>query len=98
MPYMIKVTDKPDSLAKRTELRAPHIEYVSAHADKILAAGALLTDDGSAVHGGLVIFDCEDRATAEAYINNDPLAKAGVFATIEISRWRKAYFDRKCLV
>lgn len=98
MPYMIKTTDKPDSLALRTATRAEHLLYLDRFTGQILAAGALLDDDGSGSHGGLIIFDVDDRASAEQFINGDPFTKAGLFQSIEISRWRKAYFNGQKLV
>lgn len=98
MPYMIKTTDRPDALALRNATRPEHLEYLRRHTDSILAAGALLEDDGSGGHGGLILLDVEDRASAEAFINADPFTRAGLFATIEVTRWRKAFFDYECLV
>ena len=47
MPYLVYVKDKPDSLELRTELRPVHLAYLEANQEKLLAAGALLEDDGS---------------------------------------------------
>ncbi len=98
MPYLIRTADKPDSLELRNTTRAAHLEYLKGHTSRILAAGALLNDDGSGGHGGVIIYDVEDRASAEDFINNDPFTKAGLFATIEVTRWRKAFFNFECLV
>ncbi len=98
MPYMIKTIDKPDSLAKRNELRPAHIVYLDSQAHHILAAGALHNDDGSGGHGGLILVSCDNRREAEEFVNNDPFTKGGLFEAIEVTRWRKAYFDFKRLV
>lgn len=98
MPFMIKTRDKPGSLEKRAALRPPHLAYLDSQAHLILAAGALLEDDGSGGHGGLILVDVETRAEAETFINNDPFTQGGLFESIEISRWRKAFFDHKRLV
>jgi uncharacterized protein YciI len=92
---MIKTRDKPDSLDRRNALRPLHIAYLDSQAHLILAAGALLEDDGSGGHGGLILVDIETRAEAEAFINNDPFAQGGLFESIEIARWRKAFFNHQ---
>ncbi len=61
----------------------------------ILAAGAKLSDDGGSMTGSLLIIDTEDRAEAEEFAANDPFSQAGLFESVEISRWRKAIFDGK---
>lgn len=98
MPYLIRTTDKPDTLELRNSTRPAHLEYLKAHTGRILAAGALLNDDGSGGHGGVIILDVEERAAAEAFIESDPFTKAGLFATVEVTRWRKAFFNFECLV
>lgn len=98
MPYLIKTTDKPGSLDLRDATRAEHLAYLKQHTSKILAAGALLDDDGTGGHGGVIILDVDDRASAEAFINGDPFTTAGLFASVEVTRWRKAFFDGRCLV
>jgi uncharacterized protein YciI len=39
------------------------------------------------------ILDVEDRAAAEEFIANDPFCEAGLFESVTITRWRKAYFN-----
>lgn len=98
MPYAIITRDKPNSLALRNELRGPHLDYLTANQDKLLAAGAQVDDDGQGGYGGIIIVDTEDRAEAERFIQNDPFTRGGLFAGIEVVRWRKAFFDRQRLV
>ena len=38
--------------------------------------------------GSLVIVEAKDRAGAEAIAKNDPYAKAGLFAAVEIRAWK----------
>ena len=95
MPYLIITTDKPDSLDRRNELRSIHLDYLIAHQDKLLAAGGLLNDDGSGGSGGCIIVDTDDRSEAEAFIENDPFTKGGLFADVKVTRWRKAFLDGK---
>jgi uncharacterized protein len=98
MPYAIITRDKPDSLQLRNEVRGPHLEYLTTNADKLLAAGAQTDDAGQGGYGGIIIVDTEDRAEAERFIQNDPFTKAGLFAGIEVVRWRKAFFNKERLI
>ena len=71
MPYAIITRDKPNSLQLRNEVRQPHLEYLTANKDKLLAAGAQVDDAGQGGYGGIIIVDTEDRAEAERFIQND---------------------------
>lgn len=95
MPYAIITTDKPGSLDRRNELRAEHLDYLASQQAKLLAAGAQIEDDGSGGHGGVIIVDTDDRNEAQAFIDNDPFTKGGLFESIVVVRWRKAFFDGK---
>jgi uncharacterized protein len=95
MPYAIITRDKPNSLALRNATRGTHIEYLEANKHLLLAAGAQIDDSGEGGYGGILLVDTDDRAEAEAFIHNDPFTKAGLFAGIEVVRWRKAFFDKQ---
>lgn len=98
MAYIIQTKDKPDSLDLRNKVRAEHLQYLTQHQDKLLAGGALVEDDGSGGRGGVIILDTDDRAEAQTFIDNDPFTKAGLFESISVSRWRKAFFNFEKLV
>ncbi len=98
MPYAIQTVDKPNSAELRASTRAAHLEYLTAHQDKLLAAGALINDDGTGGSGGILIVDTDDRAEAERFIANDPFTKAGLFERVSVTRWRKAFFDKQRLI
>jgi uncharacterized protein len=98
MPYVIQTKDKPNGAAIRAQARPAHLEYLTKHTDKLLAAGALIDDDGTGGHGGVLIVDTDDRAEAERFINEDPFTKAGLFEKVTVTRWRKAFFNKEKLV
>ena len=92
MPYLIRMYDKPGSAELRAATRPAHLEYLKPFVPRLLAAGGFLNDDGSVASGGMILFDTNDRAEAEALIANDPFNKAGVFERVEVTRWRKVFF------
>ena len=98
MPYVIIARDKPDAGDLRQKARAEHLEFLKANTHKLLAAGAMTEDDGTGGTGSVLIVDTDDRAEAEAFAAADPFAKAGLFASTEIHRWRKAFFNFESLV
>lgn len=98
MPYAIQTADKPGSAALRASARPAHLDYLKAHQHLLLAAGALIEDDGTGGSGGILLVDTDDRAVAERFIAEDPFTLAGLFEKVTVTRWRKAFFDGKCLV
>ncbi len=83
----------PDRGHLRAETRAEHVAWLDAKKDILLAAGALIDDDGAGGHGGVLIVETDERATAEAFAAEDPFTKAGLFESVTVTRWRKAFFN-----
>jgi len=98
MPYAIQTKDKPDSAQIRAAARPAHLEYLTRNKDKLLAAGALINDDGTGGDGGILIVDTEDRKEAERFVAEDPFTKAGLFEKVTVTRWRKAFFNKERLI
>jgi len=98
MPYAIQTVDKPGQSKLRAELRARHLEYLKANQHRLLAAGALTDDDGTGGSGGILILDTDERAEAERFAAEDPFTLGGLFEKVTVTRWRKAFFDGKCLI
>ena len=68
MPYVILTRDRADAGDLRAQVRDEHLAYLDANVDKLLAAGAMIDDDGTGGHGGVIIVDTDDRDEAEAFI------------------------------
>jgi uncharacterized protein YciI len=98
MPYAIQTQDKPGTAQLRSDTRAAHLEYLTTNKHRLLAAGALINDDGTGGSGGILIVDTDDRKEAERFINEDPFTKAGLFAKVSVTRWRKAFFNKERLI
>ncbi|MDJ0922736.1 MAG: YciI family protein [Henriciella sp.] len=89
--YAFYGIDKSDTGPKtRAENRPAHIEWLQSLGETLRLAGPLLSDDGKAMIGSLVIFDCADRAELDALIAEDPYAKAGLFERVEIRPYKWA--------
>lgn len=79
--------DKAGALQTRLDNREAHIAYLK-DTGVVAQAGPLL-DDAGEMCGSLVILDVEDMATAQAWADNDPYAKAGLFDTVTLTAWKR---------
>ena len=80
MPFAIITRDKPGHAHVREAHQTAHKAYLDRHRDSLLAAGAMLEDDGLSAHGGVLLLDLESREAAENFVRNDPFSKAGLFS------------------
>ena len=87
MLFALLCTDKPGSLDLRMSVRPDHLKYLDSLCTALKAAGPFTNDEGQPT-GSLVIIEAADRAGAEAIAANDPYAKAGLFAAVEIRPWK----------
>jgi uncharacterized protein len=87
MLYALIFTDKANSLDLRQKERPGHIDYLNGLGSALKAAGPFTDEAGSPI-GTLVIVEAKDRSGAEEIAKNDPYAKAGLFAAVEIRAWK----------
>ena len=78
--------DKAGALQTRLDTRADHLAYIEA-TGVVEMAGPFL--DGGAMVGSLVVLNVDDLDAAKAWAANDPYAKAGLFASVDIREWKK---------
>jgi uncharacterized protein YciI len=96
MAFLIETFDKPGHADMRARERDLHLEFLARNKTLLLACGAKLNDDGSSAGGGIYIVDVETREEAERFIAQDPFTLVGLFESVKIVRWRKAYVDSIC--
>lgn len=89
MLYVIRCIDKPNHLQVRLDNRPAHVDYLKSYGDKLFAAGPTLSEDDDSMNGSVVILDLDSKAEAEAFCAGDPYAKAGLFESVTISKWKK---------
>jgi uncharacterized protein YciI len=56
-------------------------------------AGATQNDEGTEAIGSLFVVNVNSRAEARAFSDGDPFTKAGVFASVTITRMRKGQWN-----
>ena len=86
MRFALICNDKAGALEIRKANREAHLAYLAE--TKAELAGPFLDAEGN-MNGSLVVIEAADRAAAEAWAANDPYAKAGLFASVEIREWKK---------
>jgi uncharacterized protein YciI len=79
--------DKPGALPIRMDNRPAHVDYLKS-TGVVSQAGPLLDDAGDMI-GSLVILEVADMAAAQDWAANDPYAKAGLFADVQLIPWNK---------
>lgn len=87
MRFALMCKDKPDHLDTRKSNRDAHLSYID-DTGCVEMAGPLLDGSGE-MTGSLIILNVQDLAAAEAWANNDPYAKAGLFDTVTLHAWNK---------
>ena len=87
MLFALLCTDKPNSVDLRMSVRPDHLKYLESLGSAVKAAGPFTNDEGQPT-GTLAVIEAETRAAAEAIAANDPYAKAGLFASVEIRPWK----------
>ena len=89
MHFVIFAVDKPGHEQLRLDTRPAHVDYLKANADIIVTAGPMQTDDGEHMIGSTLVIDVEGRADAMAFAEGDPYAKAGLFESTRVMRWKQ---------
>ena len=86
MPVVIRCLYRPGGAEARLHIRDVHVEYMISNRHLLDTGGALVADDGQTVTGMFLILKCENKASAEAFLSDEPYTLAGLFEsrTIEI--------------
>lgn len=93
MLYIIYQEDRPDGAAIRAATRDEHFAYLDRHEDILVLGGALMNEDGVTRTGSVLIVNVPSRAAAEAFSENEPFRKAGLFSSVKISRMRRGQWN-----
>jgi uncharacterized protein YciI len=92
--WVVFAWDRPDA----AELRAAHLkaqkQYARDLGERLVGYGHIVTEDGSQTQATTWFVQLDDRAVADAFIANDPLALAGVYERVEVKRWSNSFIKR----
>ncbi|RZJ27000.1 MAG: YciI family protein [Haliea sp.] len=84
MIYIFHLIDKPGSGELRLRIRPEHKAYLAGMAEHIAFAGPLMAEDGQTMIGSLLAIDFESRAAAQAWLDQEPFTRAGIYASISL--------------
>lgn len=85
--FALICTDRAGALEIRKTNRAAHLGHIR-DSGVVAQAGPFLDTDGQ-MSGSLVVLNVPDRASAEAWAEADPYAKADLFETVRIEEWKR---------
>ncbi|MDQ0456635.1 YciI-like protein [Rhizobium paknamense] len=85
MLFAVICNDKPGHLDLRMATRPPHVDWLNGlNAAGVLKIGGPFLDGDGKPCGSMLILKAETLEAAKAIAAEDPYAKAGLFATVEI--------------
>jgi len=87
MYYALMAWDKDGALNVRMDNRPDHLAYLE-NTGVVRQAGPFLNADGNPC-GSLIVLEVDDMSAAQAWADNDPYAKAGLFRDVQISAWKQ---------
>ena len=87
MLYALICTDKPDSLAARKANRPQHLAYLKSLGETLVLAGPFTETDGQTMNGSLIVVEAASIDAARKIAANDPFARLGIFASVDIRPW-----------
>lgn len=88
MYFAIVCFDKPCVGELREKTHDAHLDYLKQHSVQMHFGGPF-ENDGGAIVGTLFIVNVEDHAAANAFTENEPFHRAGVFESVIVRRWRQ---------
>lgn len=89
MLFVIMAVDKENALELRMATRAAHFEYAK-ETGAVRLGGPFLDEEGE-MRGSLIVIEVADLAAARKWQENDPYAKAGLFARVELRPWKATF-------
>jgi len=87
MQFALVAHDRPNSVARRLELRPTHLKYLDSLGDALLLAGPFLNDNGEGV-GTIAIIEAASLEDARQIFGRDPFALEGLFDQVTIKPWK----------
>lgn len=86
MYYAVICRDREGAQKTRLDNREKHLAYIAETG--IVFMGGPFLEEGRMV-GSLVIVETDSLGAAQDWAANDPYARAGLFADIQVREWKK---------
>lgn len=95
MLFIVRFTDKPDSLARRQKFLPAHLEWLEQHRHIVRVAGSLRPEPEAAPVGAIWVVEASGKTEIESLIHGDPFWVQGVRERFEVLHWSKAFPERR---
>jgi uncharacterized protein YciI len=93
MLYVLYMEDGARSAEIRAAMREAHLAYLDRHKETLVLGGALLAEDGKTRTGSMLVLNVPNREAAEEFSANEPFQRAGLFASVKITRMRRGQWN-----
>lgn len=90
--FAVTYIDKPEGAPIRAAVEKEHQAYFRNSGVVMRLAGPFL-DEQDQVRGALLVLEFEDLAAAQAFSDDDPFTKAGLWASVDIRRFKSLFAD-----
>jgi len=94
MHYVIHCLDHDGAVEKRLTNYEDHKAYLGSAPVKTVISGPLLADDEQTMIGSCFVIEADSLAEVEAFNNNDPFNKVGLWKSISIRPFSKRVDNR----
>lgn len=94
--FVVTCTDQDGTVEKRLAVRPQHLvrlEQLDAEG-RLIVAGAMPKDPSNpqaGFYGSTIIVDFDSREALDAWLQDEPFLKEGVYAKIEVKPFNKAF-------
>ena len=94
--FVVSCTDNEGTVEKRLATRPQHLERLQKLNDqgRLIVAGAMPKDPGNpqaGFYGSTIIVDFESREALDAWLQEEPFLKEGVYSHIDVKPFNKAF-------
>jgi uncharacterized protein len=93
--WAIYCWDKPGTAETRRALLTEQKSYIKNFGERVIGYGHFVSDDGRDPLGTSFFMQLDDRASADKFVADEPLHKAGVYQRVEIHRWSKQFWQAR---
>ena len=83
--FLVRGVDGEGFVYGPSDLHEAHQAYMDRWANRLVARGPTLSDDGEQHSGSIHVLRVEDRPTAERFAFAEPYARAGWYVTVSVS-------------
>jgi uncharacterized protein YciI len=94
MHYVIHCLDYDGAVEKRLANYENHKAYLGSAPVKTIISGPLLADDEQTMIGSCFVIEADTLAEVEAFNDNDPFKKVGLWKTVSIRPFSKRVDNR----